>query len=126
MLQANSAMRSASASFSPMDVVARLIVLEVPAVVELADALDSKFRNHQFYLINRGQMPIANFIGKSGVCQLMVVINEGSLATPESRTKVEQTFVGPCRRGKSVPRAFPTQAPSFAEELSEVAVNSVL
>jgi hypothetical protein len=31
---------------------------------ELADALDSKFRNHRFNLINSHQMPFAIFIGE--------------------------------------------------------------
>jgi hypothetical protein len=35
--------------------------LEKAGVAELADALDSKFRNGRFYLINRGEMPFTIF-----------------------------------------------------------------
>ena len=46
-------------------------------MAELADALDSKFRNHRFYLVTCGETPFTIFIGKSSLYQPIVVINEG-------------------------------------------------
>jgi hypothetical protein len=48
----------------------------VAGVAELADALDSKFRNDRFNLVNCHQMPFLIFIGKSGVFASIALINE--------------------------------------------------
>jgi hypothetical protein len=46
-------------------------------VAELADALDSKFRNERFYLINCHQMPFTIFIGKISFLAAVAVRIEG-------------------------------------------------
>jgi len=56
-------------------------------VAELADALDSKFRNHRFYLIASDQMPLAFFIGKSSVSRVFRPASRDGQRTAESRTK---------------------------------------
>ena len=56
----------------------RIVLPPNAGVAELADAQDSKFRNHRFYLINRGQMPFTVLIGKLCVFSLDERIREGS------------------------------------------------
>jgi hypothetical protein len=46
----------------------RSFTIRLAGVAELADALDSKFRDRRFYLITCGEKPFPIFIGKSGVC----------------------------------------------------------
>jgi hypothetical protein len=47
-----------------------------PGMAELAGALDSKFRNDRFHPVNSRQTPFTIFIGKSGVCVSIALINE--------------------------------------------------
>jgi len=55
----------------------RIVLPPNAGVAELADALNSKFRNHRFYLINRGQIPFTVFRGKLGVFSSAERIREG-------------------------------------------------
>jgi hypothetical protein len=69
-------------------------------VAELADALDSKFRNHRFYLIASDQTRFAFFIGKSSVSRVFQSPSRDGQKTAESRTKVEHNpflISGPSR-----------------------------
>jgi hypothetical protein len=73
---------------------------------ELADALDSKFRNHRFYLINSDQTPLAFFIGKSSVSRVFHSASRDGQRTAESRTKVEHNpFLRNRARGRNSQRA---------------------
>ena len=47
-------------------------------VAELAGALDSKFRDQRFLLINSDQMPYAVFIGKIGSFAMFAAKIEGN------------------------------------------------
>jgi hypothetical protein len=78
--------QSLCASHSETATVCREVELRVRAcrfripnagVAELADALDSKSRNHGFYLITCDEMPFTIFIGKFGVYRRIDGIREG-------------------------------------------------
>src|SRR6266851_857559 len=58
-----------------------------PGVAELADALDSKFRNQRFHLINSHQTPLAFFIGKSSISRVFHSASRDGQRIAESRTK---------------------------------------
>ena len=60
---------------------------EAPAWREWASALDSKFRNHRFYLITSDQTPLTFFIGKSSVSGVFHPASRDGQRTAESRTK---------------------------------------
>ena len=56
-------------------------------MAELADALDSKFRNHRFHLITSDQTSLTFFIGKSSVSRVFRPASRDGQRTAESRTK---------------------------------------
>jgi len=55
------------------------LVARNAGVAELADALDSKSKNHRFDPLNRRETPLTIFIGKLWVCWSIGLISERRL-----------------------------------------------